>query len=156
MSVQQGDDGAAATRRGAARGPLARRLPALLALLLVGGAATAAWSTPPVREVLLDSFTRRTSGAIELYFDQTPHLQGGSGSYRAKVTVDDHGSGSALLRLDAVLLDKEGRTLRSARYDLAPVPGAPSTTTVELRTRPGAATLQVSLHDRAQVIRYHL
>ncbi|MGV9626027.1 hypothetical protein [Streptomyces sp. NPDC003487] len=154
MSVRQGRDDAAATRRGASRGPLARWLPALLAVLLAGGAATAAWSVPPVREVLLDSFTRRTSDAVELYFDQAPHLQGGT--YRAKVTVDDHGSGSALLGLEAVLLDKDGKTLRSARYQLAPVPGAPSTTTVELRTRPGAATLQVRLRDHAQVIRYHL
>lgn len=110
-----------------------RLIRATLACVLGTGLCAGAWALPPVRTVLLESFTRQQSSFIELYFTENPRFDGAS--VLAPFALNDHGSGARTLHVKLTVEAKDGKVLATETYTVEPHQGAAVTVTPRVRAK---------------------
>lgn len=130
-----------------------RLVRAALVLVLATGSCAGAWSLPPVRTVLLESFTRQQTAFIELYFTENPRFDGAS--VLVPFAVNDRGSGARSLVATLTVEAADGRVLAAGTYPVEPHQGAAVPVTARIRVK-GAdvALVRVSLTGHPQTLHF--
>ncbi|MFJ3922895.1 hypothetical protein [Streptomyces sp. NPDC090022] len=126
---------------------------AALALVLATGLGAGAWSLPPVRTVLLESFTRQEQPFIELYFTENPRFDGAS--VLVPFAVNDHGSGARSLEVKLTVEGKDGKALAAQTYQVKPHQGAAVPVSARLKAKGGDVTqVRLALVGHPQTLHF--
>ncbi len=122
--------------------------------LAAGLGALAAPTVPSVRTEFLQSFTQLPPVYTELYFTQTPTIDGTTVS--VPISVVDHDTGTKLYRVRVTLESDKGTVLASSAFTLAPHDAAAGRKVVHLPLRTGATQIRVTLPGHPQTLHYRI
>ncbi|MQY12760.1 hypothetical protein SRB5_28990 [Streptomyces sp. RB5] len=139
-------------RPGRTRPPWARAVIVAVVLAVVAAAGGVLWSLDPVRSALEDSFTRRPSEFTELYFTDSPHLDGAT--VLVPLAVTDHGGGGATREVEVTLESAKGEKLAVDTLTVRTRPGVESRTVAEVPVHAEPALVLVRLTGRPQALHY--
>ncbi|MET9600963.1 MULTISPECIES: hypothetical protein [Streptomyces] len=130
-----------------------RLIRAALVFAVAAALCAGAWSLPPVRTILLDSFTRRQTAFIELYFTENPRFDGAS--VLVPFAVNDHGSGARSLVATLTVEAADGKVLATETYPVEPHQGAAVPVTARIRAKGNdVALVRVSLTGHPQTLHF--
>ncbi len=143
-----------AARRRRRRGPSLRgRLTAgLLAVAVAVPVGAVAWSVPPVRKVLLESFTERPRPYAELFFTSAPSFEGAT--VIVPLAVTDHGEGAKGYQIKVTLESAAGAAVATTTVKLDAHFGAPVPVVAKLQAPADVALLRVALVGHPQTLHY--
>jgi hypothetical protein len=115
--------------------------------------AAGLWSVPPVRTVLLQSFTRQQTPFTELYLTGTPSFDGGD--VLVPLALNAHGTGIAQYQLKLTLESAKGSPLGTATVKVKARDGRAVPVVAKVRrTGTGVTSVRVALVGHPQSLHY--